>query len=64
MAFILYLFLFYIDYTIYAYHDFIRTKDTELIIKYRVIWIPWVLTVFSLTTFTCEVKVVQSYFIV
>jgi len=34
----------------------------ELIIKYRVIWIPSVLTVFSFRTFTREVKVVQSYF--
>jgi len=40
------------------------TREIELIIKYRVIWIPSVLTVFSLRTFTHEVKVVQSYFIV
>mgnify|MGYP000222867193 CR=1 FL=1 len=32
------------------------TRDIELIIKYRVIWTPSVLTVFSLRTFTCEVK--------
>ena len=32
------------------------TRDIELIIKYRVIWIPSVLTVFSLRTFTCDVK--------
>jgi len=29
-------------------------------IKYRVIWIPSVLTVFWLRTFSCEVKVLQS----
>ena len=60
------LFLFHIDYTIYANHVLVKqqqcpTRDTELIIKYRVIWIPSVLTVFSLRTFTREVKVVQSY---
>ena len=38
------------------------TRDIELIIKYRVIWIPLVLTVFSLRTFSHEVKVVQSWF--
>ena len=32
------------------------TRDIELIIKYRVIWIPSVLTVFSLRTFTCDVQ--------
>ena len=37
------------------------TRRIELIIKYRVIWIPSILTVFSLRTFSCEVKVVQSY---
>ena len=37
------------------------TRDIELIIKSRVIWIPSVLTVFSLRKFTHEVKVVQSY---
>jgi len=41
------LFLFHIDYTIYANHVLIKTRDIELIIKYRVIWIPSVLTVFS-----------------
>ena len=60
------LFLFHIDYTIYANHVLIKTKcltrDIELIIKYRVIWIPSVLTVFSLRTFSGEVKVVQSWF--
>jgi len=60
------LFLFHIDYTIYANHVLIKklqclTRDIALIIKYRVIWIPSVLTVFSLRTFSCEVKVVQSY---
>jgi len=39
-------------------------RDIELIIKYRAIWIPSVLTVFSVGTFTREVTVVQSYFIV
>ena len=32
------------------------------LIKYRVIWIPSVLTVFSLRMFSLEVKVVQSWF--
>jgi len=46
------LFLFHIDCTIYAYHVFIKnkkkiTRDIELIIKYRVIYIP-VLTVYFL----------------
>jgi len=36
--------------------------DIELILKYRLIWIPSVLTVFSLRTFSREVKVVQSWF--
>ena len=45
------LFLFHIDYTIYANNVLIKTTDIELIIKYRVIWIPSVLTVFSLKTF-------------
>ena len=63
----LYLFLFHIDCTIYANHVFIKKKqylprDIELIITYRVVWIPSVLTVFSLRTFTREVKVVQSFF--
>ena len=35
------------------------TRDIELIIKYRVIWIPSVLAVLSLRTFSREVKVVQ-----
>jgi len=60
----LYLFLFRTDYTIYANHVLIKqqcpTRYIELIIKYRVIWIPSVLTVFSLRTFSREVKVVQS----
>jgi len=58
------LFLFHIDYTIYANHVLIKKLQCltrALIIKYRVIWIPSVLTVFSLRTFSCEVKVVQSY---
>jgi len=59
------LFLFHIDYIIYAKHPFIKqqclTIDTGLIIKYTVIWVPSVLTVFSLRTFSREVKVVQSY---
>ena len=38
------------------------TRDIELNIKYRVIWIPSVLTVFSLRTFSREVKVAQSWF--
>ena len=58
------LFLFHIDYTIYANQVLIKTKcltrDIELIIKYGVTWIPSVLRVFSLRTFSCEVKVVQS----
>jgi len=46
-------FLFHIDYIIYAYHVLIKkqqclTRDIELIIKYIVIWIPSVLTVFVL----------------
>jgi len=55
------------DYTINANHVLIKTRmsnkrntNVELIIKYRVIWIRSVLTVFSLKTFSCEVKVVQS----
>jgi len=60
------LFLFHIDYTIYANHVLIKqqylTRDIEFIIKYRVIWIHSVLTVFSLRTFSREVKVVQSSF--
>ena len=64
IAFILYWFLFHIDGTIYAYRDIIKkvqyiTRDIELIIKYRVIWIPSVLTVFALRTFSREVKVAQ-----
>ena len=62
------LFLFHIDYTIYANHVLKKkqqclTSSIELIIKYRVIWIPSssVLTVISLRTFSREVKVVQSY---
>jgi len=59
-------FLFHIDYTIYANHVLIiqqcLTRDIELILKYRVIWIPSDLTVFSLRTFSREVKVVQSWF--
>ena len=58
------LFLFHIDCTIYAYHVFIKktrlTRHIELIIKYRVIWIPSVITVLSLRTFTRDVKVVYS----
>ena len=59
------LFLFHIDYTIYAIHVLIKTKqslprDIELIIKYRVVWIPLVPTVFALSTCSREVKVVQS----
>ena len=54
---------FNIDYTIYANNVLIK-RGIELIIKYRVIWIPSVLKVFSLRTFTHEVKVVQSYVIV
>jgi len=53
------LFLFNIDYTIYANHVLIK-RGIELIIKYKVIWIPSVLTVFSLRTFSREVKVFQS----
>ena len=37
-------------------HKLYLTRDIELIIKYRVIWIPSVLTVFSLRTFTCDVQ--------
>jgi len=37
------------------------TRNIELIMKYRVILIPSVLTVFSFRTFTREVKLVQSY---
>jgi len=37
------------------------TRDIELIIQYGVVWIPSVLTIFSLRTFTREIKVVQSY---
>ena len=29
--------------------------------QYKTVWMPSVLTVFSLRTFTCEVKVMQSY---
>ena len=55
------LFLFHIAQTIYANRVLIKTtRDIELIINYRVIWIPSVLTVFSLRTFSREVKVVQS----
>jgi len=36
------------------------TRDIELIIKYRVIWIPSVMTVFSLIMLSRELKVVQS----
>jgi len=50
---------FNIDYTIYANNVLIK-RGIELIIKYRVIWIPSVLTVFSLRTFSREVKVFQS----
>jgi len=60
------LLLFHIDYTIYANHVVIKThyltRDIELIIKYRVIWIPSVLTVLSLRTFSRDVKLVQSWF--
>jgi len=61
--------MFHIDCIIYAYHVFIKknqflTRDIELIIKYRLILIPLVLTVFLLTTFTSEVKVMMSYVIV
>ena len=61
------LFLFHIDYTINANHVFIKKqqyliRDKDLIIKYRVVWMLSVLIVFSLRTFTREVKVVQSYF--
>ena len=65
-AFTFYLFLFHIDCTIYTYQGFIQTTilnkryGTHKI--YRVILIPSVLTVFSLRTFTREVKIVQSYF--
>jgi len=53
IAFILYLFLFHIGYIIYACimcssKQQYLTSDIELIIKYRMIWIPSVLTVFSL----------------
>jgi len=58
------LFLFHIDYTIYANHILIKTSMSNkryiTHINYRVIWIPSVLTVFSLRTFSGEVKVVQS----
>jgi len=59
------LFLFHIDYTIYANHVLIKTTTSHKRYRthyniYRVIWIPSVLTVFSLRTFSCEVKVVQS----
>jgi len=40
------------------------TRDIELIIIYKVIWIPSVLTALSLRTFTRDVNVVQSHFIV
>jgi len=59
-------FLFHINNTIYANHVLIKTTMTnkryiELIIKYRVIWIPLFLTFFfPLRTFSREVKVVQS----
>ena len=60
------LFLFHIDYTIYANHFLIKTTMSnkrytciELIIKYRVIWIPLVLTIFSIRTFSREVKAMQ-----
>ena len=60
----LFLFLFHIDYTIYANHVLIKkqclTRDIELITKYRVIWTPSVLTICSLSTFSREIKVVQS----
>ena len=59
------LFLFHVDCTFYENHVLIKNtmskRDIELIIKYRVIWIPSVLIVFSLRTFSREVKVVQSY---
>ena len=45
------LFLFHIDYTIYANHVLLKqqclTRDIDHIIKYRVMWIRSVLTVFS-----------------
>jgi len=59
------LFLFHIDYTIYANQALIKTtmsnKRYRTHYKYRVIWIPSFLTVFSFRTFSLEVKVVQSY---
>ena len=56
------LFPFHIDYTIYANHVLIKKKSNKRThYKYRVIWIPSVLTVFALRTLTREVKVVQSY---
>jgi len=59
-------FLFYIDYTIYANHVLKQNQQCltiyiEIIIKYSVIWIPSGLTVFSFRTVILEVKVVQSY---
>ena len=57
--------MFHINCTIYAFYIKKNnlTRDIELIIKYRIIWIPSVLAVFLLRTFT-EVKVMQSYFII
>ena len=57
--------MFHINCTIYAFYKKKHnlTRDIELIIKYRIIWIPSVLAVFLLRTFT-EVKVMQSYFII
>ena len=57
------LFLFQIDYTIYANHVFIKKKqylsrDIELIKRYIVIWIPSVLTLFSLRG---EISTVKLY---
>ena len=47
--------------TMFQYKQQYLTRDIELIIKYRVIWIPSDLTEFLLRTFTGEVKVLQSY---
>jgi len=46
----------------FSYKQQYLKRDIELIIKYRVIWMPSVLTVFSLRTFKREVKTVQSFF--
>ena len=48
--------------TMFSYKQQYLKRDIELIIKYRVIWMPSVLTVFSLRTFKREIKTVQSFF--